>query len=73
MKLDLNPEVLHEKIAQVSSEIDQEMLRQQVLELQGVESAMRELDARIKVISNRCQNELAPRHKAVRDPKTKTY
>ena len=54
MKLDLNPEVLHEKIAQVSTEIDQELLRQYVQELQGVEAAMKELDGRIKVISNRC-------------------
>jgi len=27
---------------------------------------MKDIDSKIKVISNRCQNELAPRHKAVR-------
>jgi len=34
MKLELNPEVLHERIAQVSMEIDQELLKEQVLDLQ---------------------------------------
>ena len=67
IKLDLSGDVLFDKISAVYESIDHEELKQLVLEIQGIDAQMKEIDNRIKIISNRCQNELAPRLKAVSD------
>jgi hypothetical protein len=45
--------------------LDADSLRESLNEILSLESQMREIDSRIKIITNRCQNELLPRQKAL--------
>lgn len=66
-KLDLSlcKEALMGKLDRVREEIDAEEAAEKIQKIQTAEDQMRTIDQRIKVVSNRCQNELRPRLKAL--------
>lgn len=66
MKLDLSTEAIEHKLSELRGGLDEEALREQVAQLAYLEEQMLEIDGRIKVISNRCQNEHKPREKALK-------
>ena len=65
IKLDLNGEALQEKLNLVCDQLEPEAIKAAISDIESLERQMKEIDARIKVITNRCQNELLPRQKAV--------
>ena len=65
MKLNLNTETLYGKLNQVSEMIDYDTIHNGLANIHEIDEQMKILDSKIKVVYNRCQNELKPRFKAV--------
>ncbi len=54
VKLDLNPKILEEKLTQVNSMIDSDFLIDSISELTSLDFQMKDIDSRVKIITNRC-------------------
>ena len=65
IKIDLNPEVLQGKLNLVCEQLDTQLIQAALSDLEELEVHMKDIDHRIKVITNRCSNELIPRQKAL--------
>jgi len=49
----------------VCDQLEPEAIKAAISDIESLERQMKEIDTKIKVITNRCQNELLPRQKAV--------
>ena len=70
MKLNLNHESLLEKVQAVNEQVDFKNIRDSINNMKEVDIQISDLDKRIKVIYNRCQNELKPILKAIEKSET---
>eukprot|EP00347_Sterkiella_histriomuscorum_P009867 403339570 len=65
LNLNIGSESLIQKLSQITETIDIQNIKDSLTQLQEIEQQMKVIDCKIKVVYNRCQNELRPRFKAL--------